>query len=32
MRGDENNRWLFATMGLTIQMHQLDAFKKGKST
>ena len=30
MRGDDNNRWLFAAMGLTIQMHQLDAFKKGK--
>ena len=32
MRGDENNRWLFAAMGLTIQMHQLEAFKNGKST
>ena len=32
MRGDDNNRWLFAAMGLTIQIHQLDAFKKGKST
>ena len=32
MRGDENNRWLFAAMGLTIQMHQLQAFKQGKST
>jgi hypothetical protein len=32
MRGDENNRWLFAAMGLTIQMHQLNAFKKGRST
>ena len=32
MRGDENNRWLFAAMGLTIQMHQLQAFKLGKST
>jgi len=32
MRGEENNRWLFAAMGLTIQMHQLDAFKKGRST
>ncbi|MDH4012292.1 MAG: hypothetical protein OEU55_16335, partial [Desulfobacterales bacterium] len=29
MRGDENNRWLFAAMGLTIQMHQLEAFKLG---
>jgi hypothetical protein len=32
MRGDSNNRWLFAAMGLTIQMHQLEAYKKGKST
>ena len=32
MRGDENNRWLFAAMGLTTQMHQLEAFKPGKST
>ena len=32
MRGDQNNRWLFAAMGLTIQMHQLEAFKQGKST
>ena len=29
MRGDENNRWIFAAMGLTIQMHQLQAFKQG---
>ena len=21
MRGDENNRWIFAAMGLTVQMH-----------
>jgi hypothetical protein len=32
MRGNANNRWLFAAMGLTIQMHQLEAFKQGKST
>ena len=32
MRGDDNNRWLFAAMGLTIQMHQLQAFKQGRST
>jgi hypothetical protein len=32
MRGNDNNRWLFAAMGLTIQMHQLEAFKQGKST
>jgi hypothetical protein len=31
MRSEENNRWLFTAMGLTIQMHQFDAFKKGKS-
>ena len=27
-----DNRWLFAAMGLTIQMHQLEAFKQGRST
>jgi hypothetical protein len=32
MRGDGNNRCLFAAKGLTIQMHQLEAFKLGKST
>ncbi len=32
MRGEQNNRWLFAAMGLTIQMHQLNAYKKGRST
>jgi hypothetical protein len=32
MRGDENNRWLIAAMGLTVQMHQLQAFKQGRST
>jgi hypothetical protein len=32
MRGNENNRWLFAAMGLTIQMHQLEVIKQGKST
>jgi len=32
MRGNENNRWIFAAMGLTIQMHQLEAYKLGKST
>ena len=32
MRGNENNRWVFAAMGLTIQMHQLEAYKLGKST
>jgi len=32
MRGDENNRWRFAAMGLTIHMHQLQAIKLGEST
>jgi hypothetical protein len=31
MRGDVNNRWVFAAMGLTIQMHQLQAYKDGLS-
>lgn len=32
MRGDKSNQWLFAAMGLTIQMHQLTAFKEKRST
>jgi hypothetical protein len=32
MRGDENNRWLFAAMGLVIQMHQFRAWQEGRST
>jgi len=32
MRGSKNNRWLFAAMGLTIQMYQLIAYRKVKST
>jgi hypothetical protein len=32
MGGSKNNRWLFAAMGLTFQMHQLIAYQKGKST
>lgn len=32
MRGSQNNRWLFAAMGLTIQMHQLEAYKQKQST
>jgi len=32
MSGCENNRWFFAAMGLSIQMHQLEAFKLVKST
>jgi hypothetical protein len=32
MRGNQSNRWLFAAMGLTIQMHQLNAYKQKRST
>ena len=32
MRGAENNRWLFAAMGLTIQMYQLKAYHEKRST
>ena len=32
MRGNRSNRWNFAAMGLTIQMHQLNAFKEKRST
>lgn len=32
MRGNQSNRWLFAAMGLTIQMHQLKAYKQKRST
>jgi len=32
MRGRKNIRWLFAAMGLTIQLHQFIAYQKGKST
>lgn len=32
MKGTENNRWLFAAMGLTIQMHQLKAYHQKRST
>ena len=32
MLGDENNRWIFAAMGLTIQMHQFKVYKNGRST
>ena len=32
MRGDKSNRWLFAAMGLTIQMHQLRAYRQKQST
>ncbi|MDJ0782117.1 MAG: hypothetical protein QNJ22_09090 [Desulfosarcinaceae bacterium] len=32
MGGDDNNRWLFAAMGLTIHLHQRQAYKQGRST
>jgi len=32
MRGNKSNRWLFAAMGITVQMHQLTAFKEKRST
>ena len=31
-RSNNNNRWLLAAMGLTIQMHQLVAYRNKKST
>jgi hypothetical protein len=32
MRGNENNRWLFAAMGMVVQMHQYRAWTEGRST
>jgi hypothetical protein len=32
MKGNDNNRWLFAAMGLTVQMHQLEAYRNKQST
>ena len=32
MRGNSNNRWLFAAMGLAVQMAQLQAWKHNQST
>lgn len=32
MRGNESNRWLFAAMGVSVQMAQFQAFEKGSST
>lgn len=32
MRGNDSNRWLFAAMGITIQMYQLNAFHENRST
>jgi len=31
MRGNENNRWLFAAMGVVVQMHQYRAWQEGRS-
>ena len=32
MRGAASNRWLFAAMGVTVQMHQYRAWQAGRST
>jgi hypothetical protein len=32
MRGRENNRWLFAAMGVVVQIHQYRAWQAGRST
>jgi hypothetical protein len=32
MRGHAHNRWLFAAMGVVIQMHQYRAWQEGRST
>jgi len=32
MRGDASNRWLFAAMGIAVQMHQLKAYRQQRST
>ena len=32
MRNDENNRWLFAAMGIAVQMAQLQAYREKRST
>jgi len=32
MRGDANNRWLFAAMGIAVQMAQLKAYRENQST
>jgi hypothetical protein len=32
MRGHENNRWLFAAMGVVVQMHQYRAWIEGRAT
>jgi hypothetical protein len=32
MRGNNNNVWLFAAMGITVQIHQRVAFQNRKTT
>ena len=32
MRGHGNNRWLFAAMGVAVQLQQANAFKERRST
>jgi hypothetical protein len=32
MRGDINNRWLFAAMGVAVQIAQGQAIRMGRST
>jgi len=32
MRGDRNNRWLFAAMGVAVQMAQHQAWQQKQST
>ena len=32
MRGDANNRWLYAAMGIAVQMAQLKAYRENQST
>lgn len=32
MRGDKNNRWLFAAMGIAVQIAQLQAYRDKRST
>lgn len=32
MRGDLNNRWLFAAMGVAVQIAQNQAYREGRST
>lgn len=32
IRGDESNRWLFAAMGIAVQMAQRSAYLNGSST